>query len=130
MAIGDTNMNFARLSLAMIGIAIAVQNGQAQGLGDRQKGRILARQVCAACHAVGTRDVHSPNLAAPSFAAIDARYDRGGLECLPPYVPSYDAQHPSHGRPDEGNHRLHSELEKVKALHSLDAWRRGFSSAI
>ena len=63
-------MHFARLSFAVIGMAIAVQQVQAQELGDRQKGRTLARQVCAACHAVQPRDVRSPNPRAPSFATI------------------------------------------------------------
>ena len=63
-------MYFARLSLAVIGFTIAAQHVQAQGLSDRQKGRILAREVCAECHAVRTRDLRSPNSYAPSFVAI------------------------------------------------------------
>jgi mono/diheme cytochrome c family protein len=35
-----------------------------------KKGRLLARQVCAECHAVGTRTLRSPNPYAPSFVAI------------------------------------------------------------
>jgi mono/diheme cytochrome c family protein len=63
-------MHFARLSLAAIGVAIAAQHVQAQELTHRQRGRILARQVCAECHAVGTRDLRSPNSRSPSFVAI------------------------------------------------------------
>jgi mono/diheme cytochrome c family protein len=63
-------MHFARLGLAIIGMVIAAQHAQAQEMGDPQKGRALARQVCAECHAVGTRDVRSPNSRSPSFVAI------------------------------------------------------------
>lgn len=63
-------MYLARLSFAVIALAIAAQNVQAQELSDRQKGRLLARQVCAECHAVGTRGARSPNSYAPSFVAI------------------------------------------------------------
>jgi mono/diheme cytochrome c family protein len=63
-------MHLARLRLAAIGVAIAAQHVQAQELSDRQKGRVMARQVCAECHAVGRRDLHSPNSRSPSFVAI------------------------------------------------------------
>jgi mono/diheme cytochrome c family protein len=63
-------MHLARLSLAVIGMAAAAQNVQAQEVGDLQKGRALARQVCAECHAVGTEDARSPNSRSPSFVAI------------------------------------------------------------
>lgn len=63
-------MHFARISFAVIGIAIAAQHAEAQGLGDRQRGRLMARQVCAECHAVEARDVRSPNSRSPSFVAI------------------------------------------------------------
>ena len=65
-------MNLARLSFAVIALAVAAENVQAQELSDRQKGRILARQVCAECHAVRTRDARSPNSYAPSFVEIAA----------------------------------------------------------
>jgi mono/diheme cytochrome c family protein len=63
-------MQFARLSLAVIGLALAIQSAQAQEVGGLQKGRAMAQQVCAECHAVGTEDVRSPNSRSPSFVAI------------------------------------------------------------
>ena len=63
-------MHFARLSLAVIGLTVSAQNVQAQEAGDLQKGRALAQQVCAECHAVGTEDARSPNSRSPSFVAI------------------------------------------------------------
>ena len=41
-------MHLARLSLAAIAVAIAAQHVQAQEPSDWQRGRALARQVCAA----------------------------------------------------------------------------------
>lgn len=63
-------MHFARLSLAAIGLALMAQQVQAQALSDRQRGRQLAQQVCAECHAIGTRDLQSPNSRSPSFVAL------------------------------------------------------------
>jgi mono/diheme cytochrome c family protein len=63
-------MHFARLSLAAIGMTVAAQHVQAQELADRQRGRALALQVCAECHAVGTEDARSPNSRSPSFVTI------------------------------------------------------------
>ena len=65
-------MFFARLSFALIGMAIAVPVAQGRELDDRQKGRILARQICGECHAVRAREPGSPSAQAPSFAAIAA----------------------------------------------------------
>jgi mono/diheme cytochrome c family protein len=63
-------MHFARSSLAVIAMTLAAQSVQAQEVGDLRKGRVLARQVCAECHAVRRGDVRSPNSSSPSFAAI------------------------------------------------------------
>jgi mono/diheme cytochrome c family protein len=63
-------MRFANLSLAVLGMAIVAAQSHAQSLDERQKGRLLAREVCAECHAVGTRNLRSPNSYAPSFVAI------------------------------------------------------------
>jgi mono/diheme cytochrome c family protein len=63
-------MQFACLSLAVIGLALATQSAQAQQVGGSQNGRAMAQQVCAECHAVGTEDVRSPNSRSPSFVAI------------------------------------------------------------
>jgi mono/diheme cytochrome c family protein len=70
--LGDTNMHFARLSFAVIGMAVAVHYAQARELDLQHKGRILARQVCGACHAVQAQAFGSPNSRAPSFATIAA----------------------------------------------------------
>jgi mono/diheme cytochrome c family protein len=63
-------MHFARSSLAVIAVMLAAQNAQAQEVGDLRTGRVLARQVCAECHAVRRGDPRSPNSNSPSFAAI------------------------------------------------------------
>ena len=63
-------MQFARLSLAIIGLALATQSAQTQEAGDLRRGRVLARQVCAECHAVRRGDVRSPNSNSPRFAAV------------------------------------------------------------
>ena len=65
-------MYFARLSFAAVGMSVAIQYAQARDLDFRQKGHLLARQVCGECHAVGKRDFGSPNSRAPSFATIAA----------------------------------------------------------
>lgn len=49
---------------------MAIVIAHAQTPGDPKKGRDLAQRVCAECHAVGTRDVRSPNPEAPSFTAV------------------------------------------------------------
>jgi mono/diheme cytochrome c family protein len=63
-------MRFRDLILAAIGSVVVATLAQAQQLTDRQKGRILARQVCAECHAVGRQRLRSPNSAAPSFVSV------------------------------------------------------------
>jgi mono/diheme cytochrome c family protein len=66
-------MRFPYLILMVIGTtAIAVPQLRAQEIGDLQVGRTLAQQVCAQCHAVGTRDAASPNPLAPRFEAVAA----------------------------------------------------------
>jgi mono/diheme cytochrome c family protein len=66
----ETDMGIARLSLATIGLVIAATQVHGQEAGDRQKGRVLARQVCAECHTVGRQVSRSPNAEAPSFVAV------------------------------------------------------------
>jgi mono/diheme cytochrome c family protein len=63
-------MQFGRLSLTVIGFALATQSAQSQESGDLRRGRVLARQVCAECHSVRRGDVRSPNSNSPSFVAI------------------------------------------------------------
>jgi mono/diheme cytochrome c family protein len=59
------------LYLTSIIIAAATAaSAQAQQLSDWQRGRLLARQVCAECHAVERDQVRSRNARAPSFTAI------------------------------------------------------------
>jgi mono/diheme cytochrome c family protein len=65
-------MRAARLILAATFAAIAAQPLYAQEPSDRQKGRLLAREVCAECHAVGRQSQRSPNPRSPSFAAVAA----------------------------------------------------------
>ena len=62
-------MRYAHLVLAALGAA-TVMTAHAQQITDRQKGRLLARQVCAECHAVGRQRLRSPNSEAPSFVAV------------------------------------------------------------
>ena len=54
----------------MLGVAGVALNLQAQELSEWQRGRLLARQVCAECHAVGRNQFRSRNALAPSFTAI------------------------------------------------------------
>jgi mono/diheme cytochrome c family protein len=65
-------MHTTRLMLAVAAAALVGQAVHAQEVGDRQKGRALARQVCAECHAVGRRTLRSPNTQSPSFVAVAA----------------------------------------------------------
>jgi len=50
-------------------LAAATGRLQAQEEGDLRKGRVLARDVCAACHAID-KGRPSPNADAPTFEAI------------------------------------------------------------
>jgi mono/diheme cytochrome c family protein len=55
----------------VVGLLVALtQQARAQDSGDVQKGRAMAQQVCAECHAVGERDAPSPNSRSPTFADI------------------------------------------------------------
>jgi mono/diheme cytochrome c family protein len=57
---------------AIIGAVLVAPNLQAQRLSDWQRGRLLARQVCAECHAVERNQFRSRNGLAPSFTAVAA----------------------------------------------------------
>ena len=63
-------MRLSNLILTAIGSMVVVTLTHAQRLTDVQKGRMLARQVCAECHAVGSQKLSSPNSAAPSFVSV------------------------------------------------------------
>ena len=46
------------------------QHVQAQEAGDTRAGQVLARQVCASCHAVSLGETRSPDARAPAFQAL------------------------------------------------------------
>jgi mono/diheme cytochrome c family protein len=50
----------------------AMGSVKAQEIGQPQKGRVLAQQLCAECHAVQKRQAPSPNPSAPRFVTIAA----------------------------------------------------------
>ena len=45
---------------------------QAQDMGDRSNGAVIAQRICAECHAVKGEQLRSPNPQAPTFATIVA----------------------------------------------------------
>ena len=47
-----------------------LQHVQAQEAGDTRAGHVLARQVCASCHAVSPGETRSPDARAPAFQAL------------------------------------------------------------
>lgn len=60
-----------RLALALGAAAAAVAlPAAAQESGDPAKGRAVAQQLCASCHAVDADATRSPNDAAPAFATV------------------------------------------------------------
>ena len=63
-------MRVAHLGFAGIGISIIIAHVHAQTLGDPQKGRAVAQQFCAECHAIEKGNVPSPNSEAPSFTVV------------------------------------------------------------
>jgi len=64
-------MRLAYLTFTLlIGALAADPHAQAQQLSDWQKGRLLARQVCAECHAVERNQYSSRYSLAPSFTAV------------------------------------------------------------
>ena len=66
-------MRFLYLTVTLIlGVAVFTSNIHAQELSEWQRGRLLARQICAECHAVGKNQFRSRNSLAPSFVAVAA----------------------------------------------------------
>jgi mono/diheme cytochrome c family protein len=66
-------MRLACLTFALlIGAGAAAPQVQAQELSDWQRGRLLARQVCAECHAVERNQPRLRHSLAPSFTAVAA----------------------------------------------------------
>lgn len=58
------------IALAAFSGSVAATAVAAQEFGDVQRGRQLAREVCASCHAVGAGETRSPVAGAPSFEAV------------------------------------------------------------
>ena len=56
--------------ILLIGAVAAAPQTQAQQLSDWQRGRMLARQVCAECHAVERNQYSSRYSLAPGFTAV------------------------------------------------------------
>jgi mono/diheme cytochrome c family protein len=50
--------------------ASSIAAAHAEPLGDADRGHLLAKQVCAECHAVEKNETVSRNTAAPTFSAI------------------------------------------------------------
>ena len=63
-------MRLAYLALVTTIGAAAAQPVCAQQLSDWQRGRVLARQVCAECHAVERNQTLPHHSLAPSFTAV------------------------------------------------------------
>jgi mono/diheme cytochrome c family protein len=78
--IKEIEMRAIYLGLAIVvAAAAAVPKLQAQQLSDWQRGRVLARQVCAECHAVERNQIGSRNALAPSFTAVAATPGMTGM---------------------------------------------------
>jgi mono/diheme cytochrome c family protein len=58
------------LLAAVIAFPIAARPGTAQEVGSAGRGLVLARQVCAQCHAVEKQQAQSPNADVPAFREI------------------------------------------------------------
>lgn len=58
------------LLAAAIASAVPIAHGKAQDIGQPSRGLVLARQLCAQCHAVEKQQARSPNDAAPRFQVV------------------------------------------------------------
>jgi mono/diheme cytochrome c family protein len=65
-------VGFAVAIVALMATSTQAQAPSAQARTDIQKGRALAREVCAECHAIRRQGGRSPNGEAPSFASVAA----------------------------------------------------------
>jgi mono/diheme cytochrome c family protein len=63
-------MRKTALLAATIASAVPLAQSMAQDIGRPSRGLELARQLCAQCHAVETRQAWSPNDNAPRFEAV------------------------------------------------------------
>jgi hypothetical protein len=97
-------MHFKHLIVVAIGSVVVVSLAHAQQLTDSEKGRILARQVCAECHDVGLEGLPSPNSQAPSFVAVASTpgMTGDGPQSVLRDIPSSHAKPHSHTRSETG----------------------------
>jgi cytochrome c len=58
--------------IASVALLAGGHLGVAQQAGDAMQGESLARNVCAACHAVESGQTRSPNTRAPTFETVAA----------------------------------------------------------
>jgi cytochrome c len=87
-------MRFA-VVLLLIGSSICGSQAAEPGA-PRERGRMLAQEICAGCHAIGRAD-QSPHAGAPPFRTLDRRLDldtfaerlRNGLTSGHPDMPTF-----------------------------------------
>ena len=118
----EMNMKLTIPLICLALLAAATGRLQAQEEGDLRKGRVLAREVCAACHAI-EKGRPSPNADAPTFEAIAStrwnvgpRARRRATEGA-----SHDAQFRDRGRRTDQHHRLYPEPEKPRLSAGMPA---------
>ena len=64
-------MNWKRGAAAVVGVLLMTPVGvYAREPGNPQKGETIARESCAACHAIKAGETASPNSKAPPFALL------------------------------------------------------------
>jgi mono/diheme cytochrome c family protein len=63
-------MRYGRCLAVAAGLAATTTIAAVQEIGRPRMGLALAQRQCAECHAIGQKEVASPNPAAPRFAAI------------------------------------------------------------
>ena len=86
-----------RFAVAVLLLGSAICGAQAAEPGTpRERGRLLAKEICAGCHAIGRAD-QSPHTGAPPFRTLDRRLDldtfaerlRNGLTSGHPDMPTF-----------------------------------------
>ena len=67
-------MNRATIPALIVAVLLTVEGhvAVAQQVGDSMQGESIARNVCAACHAVEKGETRSPNTRAPTFQNVAA----------------------------------------------------------
>jgi cytochrome c len=90
-------MTTIRFAVALLLLGSAICNSQAaEPSTPRERGRLLAEEICAGCHAIGRAD-QSPHAGAPPFRTLDRRLDldafaerlRNGLTSGHPDMPTF-----------------------------------------